>query len=89
MATLETQKITVTLPRRLLKQLDAVVPPRERSLFITQAVQEQLAILEQAQTVDEAAGAWQDDAYPELDNDEKIEAWLVQLRHGWERDESF
>ena len=89
MATLETQKITVTLPRRLLKELDAVVPPRERSLFIAQAVQEQLAILEQAQAVDEAVGAWQDDAYPELNNDEKIEEWLAQLRHGWERDESF
>jgi metal-responsive CopG/Arc/MetJ family transcriptional regulator len=83
MATLETQKITVTLPRRLLKELDAVVPPRERSQFIAQAVQEQLAILEQAQVVDEAAGAWQDEAYPELDSDEKIEEWLAQLRQGW------
>lgn len=88
MATLDTQKITVTLPRHLLKELDALVPPRERSQFIAQAVQEQLAILEQAQAVDEAAGAWQDDAYPELDDDGKIEKWLVQLREGWERDES-
>lgn len=85
---METQKITVTLPRRLLKELDAVVPVRERSQFIAQAVQEQLAIIEQAQAVEESAGAWSDDAYPELNSDEKIEEWLTKLRQEWQRNEN-
>jgi hypothetical protein len=84
---METQKITVTLPRQLLKKLDAVVPPRKQSSFIVKAVQEQLAILEQAQAVDEAAGIWQDDDYPELGNDRKIDEWLAQLRQGWQHEE--
>jgi hypothetical protein len=83
---METQKITVTLPRQLLKKLDAVVPPRKRSSFIVKAVQEQLAILEQAQAVDEAAGIWQDDDYPELGNDRNIDQWLAQLRQDWQRE---
>lgn len=87
MAAIETKKITVTLPKRLLKELDEMVPPGERSLFIAQAVREQLAILEQAQVVDEAAGLWQDDAYPEFSTGEKIDEWLTQLRQGWQRDE--
>ncbi len=81
------QKITVTFPKRLLSKLDAAVPPRERSLFIAQAVRERLATLEQAQVVDEAAGAWQDEAYPELRDDENIDGWLKQLRQGWQRNE--
>lgn len=88
MATIETKKITVTFPQQLLDELDAVVPPRERSLFIAQAVQERLAILEQARVVDEAAGAWRDEAYPELSDDENIDGWLAQLRQEWQREET-
>jgi hypothetical protein len=48
----------------------------KRSLFIAQAVQERLSILEQALVVDEAAEAWRDEAYPELNDDENINGWL-------------
>ena len=85
MTTITTQKITVALPKALLTQLDAVVPTRERSQFIARAIQEQLAIIVQAEAVDESAGAWTDEAYPHLLDDEAINDWLTQLRSGWQR----
>ncbi|MCI0576755.1 MAG: hypothetical protein L0332_11260 [Chloroflexi bacterium] len=88
MATVNTQKITVTLPKPLLERLDALIPTHQRSDFIVQAVREQLAILEQAQAVDEAAGAWSDEAYPELSDNTAIETWLAKLRSGWQRQEA-
>ena len=85
MTIITTQKITVALPKALLTQLDAVIPTRERSQFIARAIQEQLAIIIQAEAVDEAAGAWADEAYPHLLDDEAINDWLTQLRTGWHR----
>lgn len=85
MSTIATQKITVALPKALLTQLDAIVPIRERSQFIARAIQEQLAILIQAEAVDEAAGSWTDEAYPHLLDDTAINNWLSELRSGWQR----
>lgn len=83
--TINNQKITVTLPLPLLTRLDEIVPTRQRSAFISQAVQAQLALLEQAQALDEAAGIWSDADYPELRDDAAIDSWLGNLRQGWQR----
>lgn len=87
MANIATQKITVTLPVPLLKRLDTITPSRQRSSFIAKAIQEQIALFEQMQAVDEAAGAWRDEDYPELSDDDAIDAWLLELRQGWQRKE--
>lgn len=84
MSTVATQKITVALPKVLLTQLDAIVPTNERSQFIARAIEEQLAILIQAEAVDEAAGSWTDEAYPHLLDDGTINHWLSELRSGWQ-----
>lgn len=84
MANVATQKITVTLPVPLLERLDTITSSRQRSAFIAKAIQEQIAMFEQMQAVDEAAGAWRDEDYPELSNDDAIDAWLLELRQGWQ-----
>lgn len=84
--TTDTQKITVTLPSPLLARLDELVPSRQRSTFIARAIQEQLALLEQIAAIDAAAGAWRDEAYPELADDAAMDAWLTHLRRGWQRE---
>ena len=82
---INSQKITVTLPQPLLTRLDEIVPTRQRSAFISQAVQAQLALLEQAQALDETAGIWSDTDYPELGDDAAIDGWLNTLRQGWQQ----
>jgi Arc/MetJ-type ribon-helix-helix transcriptional regulator len=74
------RKVTVTLPASLLTRLDERVPSRRRSAFIARAIQEQLAILEQAAAIEESAGAWRDEDYPEMATDEDIDRWLIELR---------
>jgi hypothetical protein len=60
--------------------LDDRVPPRRRSAFIAQAIARQLALLEQAAAVDESAGAWRDQDYPDMASEEGMDRWLAELR---------
>ena len=80
-----TQKITVTLPKTLITTLDQVVSSRQRSKFIEDAIRQQLALQAQIEAVEESAGSWGDESYPELANDVAIDAWLGQVRSGWQR----
>ncbi len=80
----ETQKVTVTFPKSLLERLRESVPPRQRSAFIVEAVEEKLALQEQLTAIEETAGCWSDEDHPELQTDEDIDRWLAELRASWE-----
>jgi len=73
----ETQKVTITLPKLVLQQLDELIPARQRSRFIAEALADQLLALE------ESAGAWSDEGHPEMMDDEAIDRWLASLRASW------
>ena len=72
--------MTVTFPRALLQRLGEYVPPRQRSAFIVEAVEEKLALQEQLAAIEEAAGCWSDEDHPDLQSDEDIDRWLSELR---------
>ena len=74
------QKITVTLPGTVLARLRAHVPPRQRSRFILQAIEERLALEEQVAALEETAGAWSDQGHPEMRTEDDIDLWLRDLR---------
>ncbi len=80
---IEQQKVTVTLPKPLLERLNNVIPSRKRSLFITEAIEEHLDLIEQNVALDEAVGAWSDENHPDMPDDEGIDKWLKDLRRGW------
>lgn len=80
----ETQKITVSLPKSLSEQLKERVPPRQRSSFIAEAVEERLALEDQLDAIEESAGCWKDEDHPELMTDEDIDTWLAELRRSWD-----
>ena len=82
----DSQKITVVLPTTLLSRLQAHVPARQRSRFIVEAIEERLAMEEQVTALEEAAGAWTDEAHPELATDADIDRWLKDLRSSWNRE---
>lgn len=80
----ETTKITVALPTSLLARLSDRVPSRQRSRFIALAVEERLDIEEQFAALEETAGAWPDEKYPELRSEEDMDRWLSDLRRSWD-----
>ena len=80
---LDQQKVTVTLPKGLIERLNEVVPSRERSLFIKEAIEEHLDLIEQAATLEETAGAWSSENHPDMQTNEGIEAWLKESRRSW------
>lgn len=82
---LDVQKITVTLPRTLLRRLEEHVAPRRRGRFIAEAIEERLALEEQLAALDETAGAWSDENHPDMLTEEQIDDWLDNLRRSWIR----
>jgi len=79
------QKVTVSLSKTLLDRLDESIPTRKRSEFISEAIQEKLAMLEQLEALEATAGVWTDERYPEMQSEADIDRWLVELRQGWKR----
>jgi hypothetical protein len=74
------RKVAVTLPVSLLARLDDKVPSRRRSAFIARAIEEQLAIVEQAGAIKESAGVWRDKDYSDMATEEEMDRWLAELR---------
>ena len=79
------QKITISLPQPLLERFKAYVPPRQRSAFISKILEEQLAIAEQLQAIEESAGCWRDEHHPDMASGGDIDRWLATLRGNWQR----
>jgi Arc/MetJ-type ribon-helix-helix transcriptional regulator len=78
-----TQKITLSLPTPLVERLKAQVPPRQRSTFVAEALQEWLEREETLAILEETSGLWSDEDYPEFATDEDIDRWLRELRASW------
>ncbi len=78
---LEHRKATITLPKGLLKRLNKTVPNRKRSLFIAEAIEEQLDLIEQGSALEEAAGSWSLENHPTLQDDASTDQWLKDTRH--------
>ena len=78
-----TTKITLSLPTTLVEQLKALVPPRQRSAFVAEALQERLEEAETLAVLEETAGIWSDKDYPEFATDKDIDRWLREFRASW------
>ena len=70
-------RMNVSLKDSLVEELRRIVPTRQRSQFISAAVEEKLNQLKQERAVRAAAGAWSSEGRE--DPDEEIRA----LRRGW------
>ena len=79
----ETLKVTITLPKAVLQRMDDLIPARQRSRFIAEALADRLALAEQLLALEESAGAWADESHREMADDEAIDRWLVDLRASW------
>lgn len=76
----DTVKVTITLPKPVLERMNRLVPMRQRSRFIAEALAEHLALAEQLLALEETAGAWSDERHPEMADEAAIDRWLAELR---------
>lgn len=76
----DTERINVVLSKELVGQLRALVPPRQRSQVIAEALAEKLVRLQQTKAIRESAGAWTDENHPDLMTDDDYEVWIRNLR---------
>ena len=79
---LDRQKVTVTLPKGLLERLYKTVPSRKRSLFIKEATEKHLDLVEQTAALEETAGAWSLERHLDM-QDEGINERLKESRQSW------
>ena len=86
MASEETQRINVTFPVRLLRDLDEFAPPRKRSQIIVAATADYVRRLKLLAAIKETAGAWDDESHLELATPQDVDEWLQQLRSSWRRE---
>lgn len=77
------QRINVTFPADLLKQLDEFLPPRERNRFIVEAAERELRRRWLLKALEESAGAWSDKDHPDLMTVEDVDHYIRQLRETW------
>ena len=78
-----TKKITLSLPSTLVERLKATVPARQRSAFVAQALLDRLEEEETLAVLEETAGIWSDEKYPEFATDKDIDRWLRERRASW------
>lgn len=78
-------KTQIVLPDTVFAHLKRAIPIRQRSRFITEAVQARLRALQFQQAVRAAAGSWSDKTHPELTSQTAINRYLARFRARFQR----
>ena len=80
-------RISVQISARLAHELKRIVPPRQRSRFVAEAVERELHRRRLMVALEKSAGAWQDGDHPELSDGPAIDRWIAEgrARLTWDR----
>ena len=78
--TIETKRINVSLPVRLLEDLRRYIPKRERNKFIVEVIEEALRRIRFKKAIRESAGAWSDEDHPDLMTVDDVNRYVRELR---------
>jgi Arc/MetJ-type ribon-helix-helix transcriptional regulator len=73
----------VVLSDQLVKEIDTLVGPRQRSSFISEATERELMRRRQIEALKAAAGTWKDKDHPELKQGSA--KWVRKLRQDSEK----
>ena len=80
----KTEKVSVTLPSRLLAEVRRLVPQGEVSSFFTEAVELYLARRRQLVALQKGFGAWNSETHPDLAIAEDSTAYVRSIREAGE-----
>jgi metal-responsive CopG/Arc/MetJ family transcriptional regulator len=81
----KTQRVNISLPKRVADELSALVPPGKRSHLIAEAIKIELQRIKMLKVLDRAAGAWSDANHPELKTISNVRSWVSHLRRSDEK----
>ena len=73
-------RTTIVFPVATAEKLRELVPPRQRSQFVTEAVEARLRELRFLEVSGEAFGAWTDRGHPNLKTGDDVKQYLRGLR---------
>ena len=76
----KTEKVSVTLPSRLVAEVRRLVPQGEVSAFFTEAVELYLARRRQKAALERGFGAWKSKTHPDLVTAEDSVAYVRSIR---------
>lgn len=76
----ETKRAHVVIPEDLLQEVDALVGPRRRSEFFTDAAREKVRREQLRRLAHELAGSLKDEPTPGWETPEASSAWVRSLR---------
>ena len=76
----KTEKVSVTLPSYLVREVREIVPQGEVSAFFTEAVEQYLAHNRQSASLKKGFGAWKGKAHPELLTPEDTVTYIREIR---------
>jgi hypothetical protein len=82
------RRIQVILPAEVANSLQEMIPVRQRSAFVSEAVEQSLMAAGRRRAIDAAFGAWRDKDYPLLNSPEDIEIWRDAIWAGEDPDEA-
>lgn len=76
----KTEKISVTVPKELAKEIKAMVSQGEVSSFFTEALQHYIAFRRQRRALEKGFGAWKTESHPDLMTPEDSTAYVRSIR---------
>lgn len=74
------RRMNVTFPANVAEDLERLVPRGERNRFVVEATERALRRERFMKALEESAGAWPDESYPNLRTAEDIDRFIRQIR---------
>jgi len=72
-------RINITLPKNLASELKEVIPARERSKVITEALKERIARMKREESLKKLKGVWDKAGGIPFKSDKELKAWRRSL----------
>ena len=76
----KTEKMSVTLPKKLAGEIRSVASQGEISSFFTEALEHYLSYRKQKIALEKGFGAWKDESHPDLATPEDSTAYVCDIR---------
>ena len=76
----KTEKMSVTLPKKLASEIRSVASQGEISSFFTEALEHYMAYRKQTIALEKGFGAWRNESHPDLATPEDSTAYVRAIR---------
>ncbi len=76
----EKERLNLYLPKSLVDDLRRYIPERQRTQFVTDVLNQELYRIRVRNALRSSAGAWSDEAHPEMATGKDIDRWIEEGR---------